>query len=58
MNHTSHLKISAKNTLKLAFIFRGSLKSPLLAFFSLIFSLYLLNPLIALYAYQNIGGTL
>jgi len=44
MIHTSHLKISAKNTLKLRSIFRNSLKSPLLAFFSSNISLSLLNP--------------
>jgi len=57
MNHTSHFKISAKNTLLLAFIFRGSLNSPLLALFSLIILLFLLNTLILLHVYQGIGET-
>ena len=52
MIRTSHLKISAKNTLFLAFIFRGSLKSPLLSFFSLIYSQLLLYSPIFLYTYH------
>ncbi|MBU4348674.1 hypothetical protein KJ671_04205, partial [Patescibacteria group bacterium] len=56
--HTSQLKIGAKNTLKLDIIFRDSLNSPLLVFFSLLFSLYLLNPLISLHICQGIKGIL
>jgi hypothetical protein len=56
MNHTSHLKISAKNTLFLAFIFRGSLNSPFLTFFSLFYSFSLpftsfLSPFIGYYGH-------
>ena len=55
MNHTSQLKISAKNTLILEYIFRGSLNSPLFAFLSLIFSLYLINTLLYLLFCHSIG---
>ena len=58
MNHTSHLKISAKNVLKLDIIFRGSLNYPLLSFFSLIFSLYLLYSLLCLHICRDIKGIL
>jgi hypothetical protein len=58
MNHTSHLKISAKNTLFLAFIFRSSLNPPLLAFFSPLFSLYLLYSLLYLHICRSIEETL
>jgi len=49
MIHTSHFKIGAKKTLKRAFIFRDPLNSPLLTFFSLIISLFLLYSLLLLH---------
>ncbi|MHA1659027.1 MAG: hypothetical protein ACTSUT_07875, partial [Promethearchaeota archaeon] len=53
MNHTSHLKKSAKNTLLLASFFREPCGSPLLAIITLIYSLLLLYTSIYLYAYHT-----
>jgi len=58
MIHTSHLKISAKNTLKLKIIFHGSPKSLLFALLPLIYSPFILYSLLYSHIFQDIKETL